>query len=208
MSDRRCMTCPVDAESRLPVGSSASKSDGFAATARRSRRAAPGHPISRGSSCREWMAMPRSPRELLCASARFFRRPPVEREGEDDVLLDRERMDQVEILEHETHLPASEFREFLISQSVRIDPVDPHRAARRLVNGRNHVEQRAFSAARRAHYPHELAFGDIEAYILQRGVRRSALVRLPKGGNLQHVHLRLLSFKELRTACYPEAKGL
>src|SRR5690606_25245727 len=72
---------------------------------------------------------------------------PDEFQGEEQILLDRERRDQVVELEDEADVTTPEERAFPLRQRGDLDTTDPHRSGRRLVDPADQVEQRGLPRA-------------------------------------------------------------
>ena len=103
------------------------------------------------------------------------RRPTVEHQGQRDVLLGRQRRQQVEELEDDADPPATEDGHLVVAQARDRGAVDRHVARRRLIESTHQVEQRAFRAAG-THDGDELPPLDGERHVVQRPDPAAALV--------------------------------
>ena len=123
----------------------------------RSRPAASRRPTARRAVVRGDGASP------TCSSAAATRgrtsraRRRSSSSGKRDVLLGRERRQQVEELEDEADPPTTEDRDLVVAHAEMGGAVDRHLARRRLVEPTDQVQQRALARAARAHDGDELA---------------------------------------------------
>ena len=102
--------------------------------------------------------------------APLARRPePAELHGQDDVVDQRDRRQQLEELEDDADRPSPPLRRRPLAQVVHCRPVDPDLAARRAVDARDHVDERALAAAGLPDHGDELPRADLEAHALERG---------------------------------------
>ncbi|CDN44431.1 hypothetical protein BN871_EV_00170 [Paenibacillus sp. P22] len=115
----------------------------------------------------------------------------VEHERQRDVLLQAERVEQVEILEHESELAAPEQRQLAFGQAGRIDAAHLDRAGCRLVDRRQQIEQGRLAAARRAHDADEFSGADVEIDAFQRFIADLAFgaVDFAQRVDFQNVHV-------------------
>ena len=74
-----------------------------------------------------------------------------EHERQEDVVLQRERVEQVEILKHEAEVLPAERGDLLLADARERAAVQPDLALRRAVERRQNVEQRRLAGAGLAH---------------------------------------------------------
>ncbi len=85
-----------------------------------------------------------------------------QRERQDDVLVGRQRGQQVEALEDEADLVAAQLREPLLLEARDLGPVDPDLAAAGLVEAGEDVHEGALAGAGRPHDGREPALRDVD----------------------------------------------
>ena len=162
-----------DSESRLPVGSSANRTVGRVISARAIATRCCWPPES---SAGRWS---RRSVEADARDQRVDRRPAGacagDRQRQHDVLLRRQRRQQVERLEDEADVLAAQARELAVvhARDVLAGDVDRARAGR--VEAGEQVHQRRLARARRAHDGGELAGREVERDAAQRVDGRVAL---------------------------------
>ena len=102
--------------------------------------------------------------------APLVRRPQAaELHGQHDVVEQRDRRQQLEELEDDADRPSPPLRRRPLAQVVHCRPVDPDLAARRAVDARDHVDERALAATGLPDHGDELPRADLEAHALERG---------------------------------------
>ena len=174
MNDR--ISVPVT-ESRLPVGSSAKMIWDVTPSARATATRCCWPPESSlGRCCR------RSWRPTVVTTWSIHSRSPVsptEHHRQPDVLVGGQGGDQVEGLEDEAHLGATELRERLVVEGREIRVADERRARRERVEPGEAVQQRRLARSRRTHDRGEPAHFErhghpVEGIDLGRRCRRSS----------------------------------
>ena len=111
-----------------------------------------------------------------------------EDEREIDVILERERVEQVELLKHEPEMIAAERGGLAFADLGKVPPVEQHRAGGGLVERGENVQERRFAAAALAHDGDILALvhGEIDvAERLDRIAAEAGLIYLFQPGNFQ-----------------------
>ena len=98
-----------------------------------------------------------------------------DRERQRDVLLRGEHRQEVEELEDEADVLATQLRQARVVEVGDVDSFDRHGARGRLVEPRKAVHQRRLARARRAHHGREVAVVDFEGDAAQRVDARAAL---------------------------------
>src|SRR5512133_3595017 len=88
--------------------------------------------------------------------------PKVEREL--DVLLGRERGQEIEVLEDEPEAAGPEGGELRLREPREVHAVDLDPARCRAEHGPEHRQQRGLATAGRAHHEHALAWADLEIH--------------------------------------------
>ena len=147
-------------ESRLPVGSSANSTVGLAISARAiATRCCWPPDSSAGLWPRRSVRPTRSMQRVDLGTGRLH---PGDRERQRDVLLRRQRRQQVERLEHEPDVLAAQARERAVGHRGDLLAADPDRPGRRPVEPGEQVHERGLAGAGRAHDGRELAGGDVE----------------------------------------------
>src|SRR5690606_14169113 len=126
--------------------------------------------------------------DLLQAAVHLGELDLVEHQRQQDVLAHRERVEQVELLEHEAELAAAEERQLGGAHAGGVDAADAHAPGGGRVDGGQQVEERALTAARGAHDAQELARRDAQVEGVERGVRGAAggAVDLGEAAGLEH----------------------
>ena len=112
-----------------------------------------------------------------------------QREG--DVLDRSERVDEVELLEHEADLPATQLREPTVAVAGDVAPAQVDLAGRRAFETPDQLQQRALAGARGPHDRHHLALVDPQIDTSQRvdtPTRRFGVVRLGEVVELDDGH--------------------
>ena len=147
-------------ESRLPVGSSANRTVGRVIRARAIATRCCWPPDSCGGPVAAALG------EADAGDQRVDlvgRRPLAgDREREQDVLLRRQRREQVERLEHEADVRAAQSREVAVLHARDVLAGDPDGARGGRVEAGEQVHERRLAGARRAHDGRELAGGQVE----------------------------------------------
>ena len=111
-----------------------------------------------------------------------------EDEREIDVILKRERVEQVELLKHEPEMVAAERGGLAFADLGKVPPVEQHRAGGGLVKRGENVQKRRFAAAALAHDGDILALvhGEIDvAERLDRIAAEAGLIYFFQPGNIQ-----------------------
>ena len=85
-----------------------------------------------------------------------------EDERKIDIIVDRESIEKIEILEHEAEALAAEARQLAPAQAADVLAVHQDVADRGAVDSGDAVEQRGLARARRAHDGHELPLRHVE----------------------------------------------
>src|SRR5690606_11732791 len=91
----------------------------------------------------------------------------VQHQRQNDVFAQRQRVQQVVVLEHEAEALAAEAGQLVPFELGGVHALDAHGARRGRVDGGQQVQQRRFAAARRSHDAHELALFDGEGEVVQ-----------------------------------------
>ena len=162
------MTSSPICESRLPVGSSASRMRGRPTMARAMATRCCWPPESCDG---KWWMRALRPTRSSAASASLRRsrvRHPAVEQRNLHVVEHAQVGDQVEGLEDEADLLVADRGERAIAIAGDRRPVDLHRAPGRRVEQPDQVEQRALAAAGRPHDRDELPFADVEVDVGER----------------------------------------
>ena len=112
-----------------------------------------------------------------------------------DVLEGRQRGDEVETLEHEADLLATDARELVIGERTETGSLQLDGSRRRAVEGAEHLQQSGLAAPCRALDGDQLPIRDVERDIVQRR-HLSPFARVVLRDVLQRVHLRFLRCRE------------
>ena len=104
----------------------------------------------------------RLPRAFLPLSDAVSRNP----ERQFNVLERRQQREQAERLEHEAHLVAANFREFLFPHCGQVLSFEEDLAGRRLVEPGHEVQQRRLARTRSADERNELARRNLQGHVV------------------------------------------
>ena len=92
----------------------------------------------------------------------------LQHQRQENIVLERKGVQQVEVLKHEPQLITPERRQLIFTNRADVLAVQQHRAARRAVKRRQYVQQRRFARPRFAHNRDILALIHREGHIRQR----------------------------------------
>ena len=145
-SRRSSRTRRPDARSRAPVGSSANSTSGRRCSARAMATRCCCPPESSGGRRRTLSSRPTS-RSASMTAARSTR-SPASRAGQRDVLVGRQRVEQVVGLEDERHRRTPQLGQLGLLEPAEGDVADEHLAAGRPVETGGDLEQRGLAGAR------------------------------------------------------------
>ena len=157
----RSSTSAPDSASRLPVGSSASRTVGLADQRPGQREALL---LAAGERLREPAGhlAEAEPLDQLAAAALGRGAAAVQARREQDVLLAGQLGDQVEELEDEADVRAAEAREAALALAVHANARDLDLAGVRAVEAAEQVQQRGLAGARAPEHRHELPGLDLD----------------------------------------------
>ena len=165
-------TMSAVAESRLPVGSSATISGGSLASARATATRCCCPPEVLDGSLRAWSAMPDALEQVHRPVEALARRPqPAEVHRQHHVLDHRQRRQQLEELEDHADRAPAPLGGLALGQAGEVLAGDRDRAAGRAVDAGDHVHQRRLAAARPADDRDELAPVHLEVDAVERPER-------------------------------------
>ncbi len=118
------------------------------------------------------------------------RRHAAQLQRQGHVLLGRERRQQVERLEDESHPLAADDRALVVVERGQIDAFQQHLAAAGRFHAAEDVQQRALARARRAHDRQQFALADLEVDAAQGVNAHLALgpVVFLQAAGFEHVH--------------------
>ncbi len=103
----------------------------------------------------------------LGAPPPFADRHPGVQQARGDVVGRRQRLQQVEALEHEADAPRAQGRQLAVAHPPGVDAGDVHRPGRRPVEQAHELQQGRLARARRADHGHELALLDRQLDVAQ-----------------------------------------
>ena len=175
----------MDLLSSAPVGSSASRMRGFVMSDGGALLLAAGDLVG---VFFQKLADAERFRNIDEAGAHFIVALAREDEREIDVILKRERVEQVELLKHEPEMIAAERGGLALADLGKVPPVEQHRAGGGLVERGENVQKRRFAAAALAHDGDILALvhGEIDvAERLDRIAAEAGLIYFFQPGNFQ-----------------------
>ena len=149
------------------------------------------------------------PRRLKNARVYLAGRHALDGERERDVLVGRERVQQVRVLEHKAKVVPAKIAERPAAQVGDRAPSHDDLPARGRVDGGQAVQKRRLARTRRPHDPHELALGNREAHPIKRlrdaGVRAPASPRAVALAHVAHLHHRGRALRRMPHAPSPFA---
>src|SRR5271165_344411 len=96
------------------------------------------------------LSQPDLVQELLGTLCALVRTDVVREHGDGDVLLGRERRDEVEVLEDKADVLRTDLGQLLVAEAGQVASLKADRAARRAVEGAEQLQQRALSRAARS----------------------------------------------------------